>query len=51
MTGKLILERSSVIQAGINEIDLSVTEFTNGIYFLNLEMAGEQILKKIKIER
>jgi len=50
LTGKMILNtKNSGLSNTVIEMDLS--EFSNGVYYLKIELEGEVVMKKIVLER
>ncbi|MFK7936262.1 MAG: VWA domain-containing protein [Saprospiraceae bacterium] len=52
ITGKIILQRSTVVTAGQQVLDLDVHHFENGIYLVQLRQADGQVMtKRMVIQR
>ncbi|MGB0930069.1 MAG: T9SS type A sorting domain-containing protein [Chitinophagales bacterium] len=47
--GQSIYQTTSSIQSGLNELSLDVNQWTEGVYILQMEMAGEQMTTKIVV--
>ncbi|MEZ4884159.1 MAG: T9SS type A sorting domain-containing protein [Chitinophagales bacterium] len=47
--GQSVYEANRLVQSGLNELTLEVAEWTDGIYFLQMEVAGEFVVTKMVV--
>ncbi len=50
LQGRKIKELTTEFKKDSNNVELDVSLFSNGLYFLNMKTAEQQVLKKIRIE-
>ncbi|MDY0217599.1 MAG: T9SS type A sorting domain-containing protein, partial [Bacteroidales bacterium] len=51
MTGRIIYKQATILQEGINVINLSASHLSNGIYFVSTNVQGQKMTQKILLKK
>ena len=48
-TGRMLKQSNAVLTTGVNKLNLDISAFSSGLYFMSVESQGERKIKKFEI--